>query len=55
MKQRRLMAMTNPMLDMMLDMQQQAFAETFKMWDRFRALPKVPRHAMRVQVGRYAA
>jgi polyhydroxyalkanoate synthase len=41
----------NPVLDFMLDVQKQALDEGFKAWERLLALPKVPRHANRVQVG----
>jgi polyhydroxyalkanoate synthase len=43
--------MSNPLLDLVLDTQQKLVTETFKMWDRLSAMPKVPRAAMKVQVG----
>jgi polyhydroxyalkanoate synthase len=43
--------MAIPMLDLFVDVQKHAADETFKIWNRFLALPKVPEKAMRVRVG----
>lgn len=43
--------MTNPVLDMALEMQKTAFNEGFKMWNRMLTMPKVPQKAADVEVG----
>src|SRR5581483_3774964 len=45
-------AMMNPVLDMMLEMQKATVDESLKAWQRFLALPKVADHASHVHVGK---
>jgi polyhydroxyalkanoate synthase subunit PhaC len=43
--------MSHPFVDMLLDANKKAVDESFKMWERVLAVPTVPRHATKVQVG----